>query len=73
MLTSYGERWRVVEASRIGINEYLVKPISAKALYDRLVSTPSRAGSCRSASTTALSRAGSSTRQTGRPRPATPC
>jgi two-component system, chemotaxis family, chemotaxis protein CheY len=38
MLTSYGERWRVVEASRIGINEYLVKPISAKALYDRLVS-----------------------------------
>jgi CheY-like chemotaxis protein len=37
MLTSYGERWRVVEASRIGINEYLVKPISAKAIYDRLV------------------------------------
>jgi two-component system, chemotaxis family, chemotaxis protein CheY len=38
MLTSHGERWRVIEASRIGINEYLVKPISAKALYDRLVS-----------------------------------
>jgi DNA-binding response OmpR family regulator len=38
MLTSHGERWRVIEASRIGINEYLVKPVSAKALYDRLVS-----------------------------------
>jgi two-component system chemotaxis response regulator CheY len=37
MLSSYGERWRVVEASRIGINEYLVKPISAKALFDRMV------------------------------------
>jgi DNA-binding response OmpR family regulator len=37
MLSSYGERWRVVEATRIGINEYLVKPISAKALFDRMV------------------------------------
>jgi two-component system, chemotaxis family, chemotaxis protein CheY len=37
MLSSYGERWRVVEASRIGINEYLIKPISAKALFDRMV------------------------------------
>jgi two-component system, chemotaxis family, chemotaxis protein CheY len=38
MLSGHGERWRVVEAVRLGINEYLVKPVSAKALYDRLVS-----------------------------------
>jgi len=38
MLSGYGERWRVVEAMRLGVNEYLVKPVSAKALYDRLVS-----------------------------------
>lgn len=38
MLSSYGERWRVVEAVRLGVNEYLVKPVSAKSLYDRLVS-----------------------------------
>jgi len=36
MLSGYGERWRVVEAVRLGVNEYLVKPVSAKALYDRL-------------------------------------
>ncbi|MDE1972139.1 MAG: response regulator [Hyphomicrobiales bacterium] len=38
MLSGYGERWRVVEAMRLGVNEYLVKPVSAKALYDRMVS-----------------------------------
>jgi two-component system, chemotaxis family, chemotaxis protein CheY len=38
MLSGYGERWRVVEAMRLGVNEYLVKPVSAKALYDRLIS-----------------------------------
>ena len=38
MLSSHGERWRVIEASRIGVNEYLVKPVSAKALLDRMVS-----------------------------------
>jgi two-component system chemotaxis response regulator CheY len=38
MLSSHGERWRVVEAVRLGVHEYLVKPVSAKALYDRLVS-----------------------------------
>ena len=38
MLSGYGERWRVVEAMRLGVNEYLVKPVSAKAIYDRLVS-----------------------------------
>jgi two-component system chemotaxis response regulator CheY len=38
MLSGHGERWRVLEAARIGVNEYLVKPVSAKAIYDRLVS-----------------------------------
>ena len=38
MLSGHGERWRVVEAVRLGVNEYLIKPVSAKALYDRLVS-----------------------------------
>src|SRR5712671_1002582 len=38
MLSSNGERWRVIEAARIGVNEYLVKPVSAQALYDRMVS-----------------------------------
>jgi len=38
MLSSHGERWRVIEAARIGVNEYLVKPVSAQALYDRMVS-----------------------------------
>ena len=38
MLTGYCERWRVVEAVRLGVNEYLTKPVSAKAIYDRLVS-----------------------------------
>jgi CheY-like chemotaxis protein len=37
MLSGHGERWRVVEAARLGVNEYLRKPISAKALLDRLV------------------------------------
>src|SRR5262245_19531105 len=37
MLSSHGERWRVVEAVRIGVNEYLRKPVSAQALYERLV------------------------------------
>jgi two-component system, chemotaxis family, chemotaxis protein CheY len=30
--------WRVLEAARLGVNEYLIKPVSAKAIYDRLVS-----------------------------------
>ena len=38
MLTSFGERWRVVEAIKVGVNEYLCKPVSAQALYDRLTS-----------------------------------
>jgi two-component system, chemotaxis family, chemotaxis protein CheY len=38
MLSSFGERWRVLEAARLGVNEYLIKPVSAKVIYDRLVS-----------------------------------
>lgn len=38
MLTAYGERRRILEAAQIGINEFLCKPVSAKALYDRIVS-----------------------------------
>ena len=37
MLSGHGERWRVVEAVKLGVNEYLIKPVSAKAIYDRLV------------------------------------
>ena len=38
MLTGHGERARVVEAVKIGVNEFLLKPVSSKALQDRLVS-----------------------------------
>jgi CheY-like chemotaxis protein len=38
MLTAHGERWRIIEAMKLGVNEFLCKPVSAKALLDRLVS-----------------------------------
>ena len=38
MLTGHGERSRVVKAVEVGVNEFLLKPVSSKALYDRLVS-----------------------------------
>ena len=37
MLSGHGDRWRVVEAARIGVHEYLLKPVSTKALHDRIV------------------------------------
>ena len=37
MLTAYGERSRVVEAVRLGVNEYLLKPVSSSALLARLI------------------------------------
>lgn len=37
MLTGHGERWRVVEALRLGVNEFLVKPVSSKQLLDRMI------------------------------------
>ena len=36
MLTGHGERWRVIEAARLGVHEYLVKPISIKSLLERI-------------------------------------
>jgi two-component system, chemotaxis family, chemotaxis protein CheY len=38
MLTAYGERSRVVEAVKLGVNEFLLKPVSSTALQTRLVS-----------------------------------
>jgi two-component system, chemotaxis family, chemotaxis protein CheY len=38
MLTGHGEHSRVVEAMRLGVHEFLVKPVSGKALYERLAS-----------------------------------
>ena len=38
MLTAHGERWRIVEAVKLGVNEFLCKPVSAKALLDRFIS-----------------------------------
>jgi CheY-like chemotaxis protein len=37
MLTGHVERWRVLEANRLGVNEFLKKPVSGKALLDRIV------------------------------------
>jgi len=38
MLTAFGERSRVIEAVGLGVNEFLLKPVSSKALQARLVS-----------------------------------
>jgi CheY-like chemotaxis protein len=38
MLSAHGEHWRVVEAAKLGVNEFLCKPVSAKALMERLIS-----------------------------------
>ena len=38
IVSGYAERRRVVEARDAGVNEFLVKPISAKGLYQRIVS-----------------------------------
>jgi CheY-like chemotaxis protein len=38
MLTGHGERSRVMEAVRLGVNEFLLKPVSSTALLARLVS-----------------------------------
>lgn len=42
MLSGHCERWRVVEAMRLGVNEYLVKPVSAQALQDRMIAIMAR-------------------------------
>jgi two-component system chemotaxis response regulator CheY len=38
MLTGHGEQSSVVEAMRLGVHEFLVKPVSGKALHERLAS-----------------------------------
>jgi two-component system chemotaxis response regulator CheY len=38
MLTGHGERSRVIEAARTGVNEYLLKPVSSQALQARMLS-----------------------------------
>jgi two-component system chemotaxis response regulator CheY len=38
MLTGHVERWRVVEATRLGVHEFLKKPVSGKSLLDRMLS-----------------------------------
>ena len=37
LLTGHGDRWRVIEAARFGVHEYLLKPVSTKSLQDRIV------------------------------------
>lgn len=38
MLSAHCERWRIVEAGKLGVHEYLRKPVSAQSLLDRMVS-----------------------------------
>jgi two-component system, chemotaxis family, chemotaxis protein CheY len=38
MLTGHDERSRVAEAVRLGVHEFLLKPVSSSALRDRIVS-----------------------------------
>lgn len=42
MLTAHVERWRVMEATRLGVNEFLKKPVSGKSLHDRMVTILTR-------------------------------
>ena len=42
MLTAHVERWRVMEATRLGVHEFLKKPVSGKALLDRMVTILTR-------------------------------
>jgi len=38
MLTAFADRSRVMEAVKLGVNEFLLKPVSSKALHARLFS-----------------------------------
>src|SRR5437879_730019 len=42
MLTGHGERSRVLEAVRLGVHEFLLKPVSSKALFNRIEAVLSR-------------------------------
>ena len=38
MLTGHGERWRVLEAVRLGVHEFLLKPVASDLLRERILS-----------------------------------
>jgi YesN/AraC family two-component response regulator len=38
MLTGHSERWRVREAVRLGVHEFLLKPVSSETLEERILS-----------------------------------
>jgi two-component system chemotaxis response regulator CheY len=38
MLTAHVEHWRILESVKLGVNEFLCKPVSANALFERLIS-----------------------------------
>ena len=38
MLAGHRERWRVLEAVRLGVHEFLLKPVSKTALRERMLS-----------------------------------
>jgi len=38
MLSAHVEHWRILESVKLGVNEFLCKPVSAKALFERLLS-----------------------------------
>jgi CheY-like chemotaxis protein len=42
VLTAHVERWRVQAATRLGVHEFLKKPVSGKALLDRIVTILTR-------------------------------
>ena len=42
MLTGHSERARVIEAAAIGVNDFLLKPVSSKALQERLLAVLTR-------------------------------
>jgi DNA-binding response OmpR family regulator len=42
MLTGHGERSRVMEAVRLGVHEFLLKPVSSAALHARIISVLSK-------------------------------
>ena len=37
MLTAHADRFRILHSVKLGVNEVLCKPVSAKALFDRLI------------------------------------
>jgi len=38
MLSAHGDQRRILESVKLGVNEFLCKPVSAKALFERLIS-----------------------------------